>query len=227
MIELALVGFVLGLSGIPHCAAMCGPLAVVCGRDRLVQWQLGRASSYMLLGALAGAFGDVLPGPTWLPFVVSILLLTYFAISIGGLAPEPGSLSFIRAAGAATASRKGGLGGYLFGVANGLIPCAMVYAALGLALGTASATLGVLVMSMFATGTIVSFQLLGRLARHLPVGKPGARKVVAAVALACGVFVISFRQFGGDHHQHHGVTSVDQQEAGGSSSRSGVQGHEN
>jgi len=60
----------LGLSSMPHCAAMCGPLsAAVCTRSggprAPLRYQIGRALGYTLAGVIAARFGlavsDVLP----------------------------------------------------------------------------------------------------------------------------------------------------------------------
>ena len=66
---------------------MCGGFASTVGSrpSGAAAWHLGRLSTYALLGALAGAVGQVLPGPSWLPAVVATVLLCWFALAIAGL----------------------------------------------------------------------------------------------------------------------------------------------
>ncbi len=53
--------FITAFLGSWHCAAMCGPIACLAqNRGQLISYQLGRLTSYSLLGALAGALGQAL-----------------------------------------------------------------------------------------------------------------------------------------------------------------------
>jgi sulfite exporter TauE/SafE len=50
-----------GFLGSWHCAAMCGPIACLAqSRGQLLAYQLGRVTSYTVLGVLAGTLGRVL-----------------------------------------------------------------------------------------------------------------------------------------------------------------------
>ncbi|HSM06730.1 MAG TPA: sulfite exporter TauE/SafE family protein, partial [Longimicrobiales bacterium] len=62
-----------GLVGSPHCMGMCGGFAVACGagRDRGLSWHAGRLATYMALGGVAGAAGAAIPGPSWVPAILS------------------------------------------------------------------------------------------------------------------------------------------------------------
>ncbi|MFW6051691.1 MAG: sulfite exporter TauE/SafE family protein, partial [Myxococcota bacterium] len=60
-------GAAAGLASVPHCAAMCGPLAAYAcarggGRGAPAWYQLGRTASYGALGALAGGLGHAVTG---------------------------------------------------------------------------------------------------------------------------------------------------------------------
>ncbi|MGY8799350.1 MAG: hypothetical protein ACKVG4_11285 [Longimicrobiales bacterium] len=52
---------------------MCGPFALPSrGRaSHTAAWHSGKLMTYELLGAAAGAFGAVFPGPTWVVGVTS------------------------------------------------------------------------------------------------------------------------------------------------------------
>ena len=132
---LFLAAFLSGLAGSLHCVAMCGGFAATAGSRPAgaAAWQLGRLSTYMLLGAVAGAVGQAIPGPAWLPAAVAMVLLTWFALAIAGLVPEPRvRIPGLVQAGAGFARREGLGSRYLFGMTTGLLPCGLVYAALAL-----------------------------------------------------------------------------------------------
>ena len=59
MSELSAVAVVAGLIGSIHCIGMCGSFAVACGGTARQSffWHAGRLTTYMILDALAGAFG--------------------------------------------------------------------------------------------------------------------------------------------------------------------------
>ena len=41
-------------------------------------------ATYAIMGALAGAFGSMIPGPAWVGAVVGGVLITWFAASLAG-----------------------------------------------------------------------------------------------------------------------------------------------
>ncbi len=57
-----IAGAAAGLASVPHCTAMCGPLAAYAcsgrpGASGQSRYQLGRFISYSVLGAIAGTLG--------------------------------------------------------------------------------------------------------------------------------------------------------------------------
>lgn len=82
-------GVVLGLVSLPHCAAMCGPLATFASLEggseaslgRAARYQLGRTTGYALLGALAGAVGA--PLTSMLPLSIETLASASLALALG------------------------------------------------------------------------------------------------------------------------------------------------
>ena len=90
-------------------------------------------------------------------------------------------------------SKRGRGARYVFGVANGLLPCGMVYAALGLAVATGSPVWGGLVMILFGVGTI---PLLAALASGLERALGGGqrrRRVAALLVLITGLLAVVLR----------------------------------
>jgi len=86
-----MAGTVAGLGSVPHCAAMCGPLAAyACGRAPgaggpagavvgPLRYQLGRMLGYAVLGALAGGFGGVLAAQLSVPWGRAVVSWTLAA----------------------------------------------------------------------------------------------------------------------------------------------------
>jgi sulfite exporter TauE/SafE len=112
---------------------MCGGFAASCGdRPRsLAAWNLGRLTGYAVLGALAGAAGDLLPGPPWLPALVATLFLLWFALGLAGVVAEPSFVApVLLRAWTRVAQSPGVAARFAFGLANGFLPCGLVYAAL-------------------------------------------------------------------------------------------------
>lgn len=197
MISLLAGAVLAGLIGSPHCVAMCGGFAATCARTPAgaAAWHLGRLTTYALLGAVAALAGHALPGPPWVSAVVSAVLLTWFAGALAGLLPEPrlvlpgvGDAMNRLMASDAPASR------YLFGMANGLLPCGLVYAALALPVALGSVPLGALAMVLFGLGTIPALATLAAgLARLLRQGL-WPRRLLAAGMLIVGLWSIAARE---------------------------------
>lgn len=144
----------LGLAGTPHCVGMCGPFAAATGDlPELAAWNVGRLVSYATLGAVAGAFGAVIPGPVWVGPVVAGLLITWSAASIVGWTRPlhlalPGVRNLARGG-----NRTGLVAKATLGVASGLLPCGLVHAAMALAVAAGTPLAGALAMLAFGLGT--------------------------------------------------------------------------
>ncbi len=197
MIALLVGAFVAGLIGSPHCLAMCGGFAAACSRTPAgaAAWHLGRLTTYAALGALAALFGHALPGPAWATAAVSTALLVWFTGALAGLLPEPrfampglGSTMTRLLPTDAPASR------YLFGLANGLLPCGLVYAALALAVALGSAPLGAAAMVLFGLGTVPALAVLAAGFTRLLRRGLWPRRLLATGLLMVGLWSIAARE---------------------------------
>lgn len=173
---LALVGamFLAGLAGgATHCVGMCGPFVIAqtlqdppAGRlarlagVQLIPYQLGRATGYSLLGAVAGAaFGlmsvTIAPAALAAPLVLAALLMLGQAVP--GLSlpwrlptlPIPAPLRALLLQGATSPRRR-----FLLGLMLSALPCGLLYAALATAAASGSALAGALAMLAFVAGTV-------------------------------------------------------------------------
>lgn len=214
---LVLSALVMGLLGSTHCVVMCGGVVSVLhggltqlGRAERVTaarlalgYNAGRIASYSAAGAIAGAFGALVDRVPALHgaelglrlgaglFMVGLGLYLagawrrFSAIERAGLPlwrhiePIARALLPIRTLPASVA----------LGALWGWMPCGLVYAALGLALGTGSAVGGAFAMVAFGFGTLPTLLTMGafasRVARLLRVA--WVRRVAGAVVVAFGL----------------------------------------
>lgn len=199
---IALVG------GFGHCIGMCGGIVLAfsgklanqsASKGRIVGfhflYNLGRISTYVLLGALVGGLGSMfsLNGTLrGLLFLIAGVLMILAGFSLFGklkfLTLLEHSLQnsqwyqtrFQRALNLESAWSL-----YILGILNGLLPCGFVYAFLFSAAGSASIVKGALVMLVFGIATIVPLLLFGLLANTI-LYKPFVRKLamnLAAIAI--------------------------------------------
>jgi uncharacterized protein len=163
------VAWVLG-----HCPGMCGPLVLGLGFPsvlRLLAYQAGKAVTYALLGAVAGALGGValLALRQWAPVLLITLALGMGTAGVLGLrrrgldqTPVPG---FLQAALRRWAAGRNGP--FLLGLILAFLPCGVVVWALGLAIAAADPWHGALLMLgliVLNTPVLVAVQLAGQAA---------------------------------------------------------------
>ena len=193
--------FLAGFAGsLGHCAAMCGPFVLsqvacrlevlpaqamsewgrLCG-SLLASYHCGRATTYGVLGALAGWFSGqfgALTGVRWLSVALLALaaagLLAVAGIRLGGKRTAAGRLSRGLAAGSALArlarplwQGAGPVGwrSYVLGLALGFLPCGLLYSAVAAAAATRDPMAGAMGLLAFAAGTVPALVAVG-LAGH-------------------------------------------------------------
>lgn len=155
MIELLLTGLI----GSLHCVGMCGGFVLALDRPGRVPWRrigvqgaflAGKACTYVLLGALAGALGASALRAPWFSAaqvalaVVAGLLMVAAGLQLAGLLRSfplgslfgPGS-AYDRAV-RAVANARTPAAPFAMGSLTGLLPCPLVYAFLAAALATGS-----------------------------------------------------------------------------------------
>ncbi len=168
-----------GLLGSAHCVGMCGGFVLTLGTTtrswqsnlaRQISYALGRIFVYTFLGGFAGFAGWHLGRGGWFVFAQATLavLAGVFLIAEGlfsaGLIPRPfagqktcpGANVFGQLLRARDLSNV-----FLGGLANGLLPCGLVYAYLALAASWGGPLGGMAVMALFGLGTIPSMVMTG------------------------------------------------------------------
>jgi sulfite exporter TauE/SafE len=194
-----------GLVGSPHCVGMCGSFALACGGriTHTVAWHSGKTLTYAALGAMAGLAGASVPGPTWVATAVSAALVVWFAAGLAGIVPEPGLRIPGLARLATRAARRGDVvSRFVFGAANGLLPCGLVYAALGVAVASGNPLTGAVAMAAFGAATVPALATFGLGVRRLAGQRPWIRRALAVVVLLAGLWVV-FQRHGMDSNMSH------------------------
>jgi sulfite exporter TauE/SafE len=208
--EIVAAALLTGLLATPHCAAMCGSFASVCSRTRAgsIAWHAGRGTMYALLGAVAGGAGAIAPGPPWLPAAVSAVLFLWFALSLAGVAPQRTySLPGLRYA-ARLLRAPQPIARFGFGMLNGLLPCAMVYAALALAIASASPLHGAAAMLVFGAATVPGLAFLSLTMQRFARRGMWQRRAIAVLVLVVGAWSIMHRVSAArDENAHHHVSA--------------------
>lgn len=205
----------MGLAGSGHCLAMCGGLAGAMGLHqsplRLLIYNLGRISSYMLAGALVGgaalAVADIhhqgLIVVRFLAGLMMILLALY-------LTRVWMVLSVLEKAGAILWRRLQPLSRqfppnsptprlWIAGMIWGWLPCGLVYSALSWAALSGHPANGALTMLAFGLGTLPSMLLFGVFSRTLAkvVRSAGFRWVAGGILAVYGIVtcVVAWQQW--------------------------------
>ncbi len=203
------------LVGSPHCAGMCGGLMLFAlGADReqpkghrlrlQLAYHLGRLTSYIILGAAAGAvgaaidFGGRFAGIQRSAAIVAGILMIGFGLAMlaraagwrtGRLAlPAPVRRTFEQAHRFAFTLQPTSRA-LTIGLLTALLPCGWLYAFAFTAAGTASPLWGAAVLAVFWLGTVPLMAALGAgiqtltgpLRNHLPV-------ITALAVTAVGVY---------------------------------------
>lgn len=183
----------LGLLGSAHCAGMCGGFYVIAGRKNWVRrlpYLLGKTSTYVALGAVAGSLGSLASMysriGSALTVTIGIALIVSGLIWIGWV-PRT-------AIGDKLGQRIGRIVGrvlgraehvtpYVLGLANGLLPCGLTMGAVGLAATTANPISAMSMMAVFGLATIPGLAMFGLLVGRFGSALQRRSHVVGGVAL--------------------------------------------
>jgi sulfite exporter TauE/SafE len=202
--------FLMAIAGsLVHCSAMCGPFVlgqVVADAETvpasgygewrrlagaaLLPYHLGRATTYIALGALGGAITSVFIATTAFGWLAGVLLLVAAALMVAQAFGYAASVDSPLTAGLARlagplANARSSAARYALGVVLGFLPCGLLYGALAGAAGTSSPAWGAIAMAAFSAGTMPALVVVGwagALARHRL--KEAARWVTAPLLLA-------------------------------------------
>lgn len=164
--------FTVGLLTSIHCIAMCGGINIsLCnqyGSDKAFKpsllYNLGRVTSYTVIGGLVGGIGSVLTLTGQFRGYVTIAVSTVMVLMALNMLkllavklPSSKGIKPLRNLYAKLANK----GPYLVGLANGFMPCGPLQSMQLYALGTGSILVGAMSMFYFSLGTVPLMFLLG------------------------------------------------------------------
>lgn len=173
-----IAGFILGATGSLHCIGMCGPLSLALPVHHLAKtkrffalltYQMGRIATYSLIGFVLGWTGHriyIAGYQQWFSIIMGILILAMAAFYF--LNKTLIRFSFLdkfyfriqKLIAHFLVSAKNPLGFFFAGMANGLLPCGMVYIAMASALSFPSVTESTAFMALFGAGTLPAMMMV-------------------------------------------------------------------
>jgi uncharacterized protein len=170
-----IAGFTLGLFGSLHCVGMCGPLALALPAPHTgsnkhilpsVFYNAGRVVTYSLLGLLFGFIGksfSLIGYQQLLSIIAGSIMLLMTVLYFGfrqSYQPQWFQNFTWKIQRVIASSLQRNRNSFCTGMANGLLPCGMVYAAIAGALVSKSLMASVLFMASFGMATIPAMLLL-------------------------------------------------------------------
>ncbi len=223
-----ITAILIGLLGSSHCIGMCGGIvgALNGGIQQFgkpspgklfpfhIAYNIGRISSYVLVGLLAGFIGSTLIEVGVSPMVGS-LIAAFFMIALGLYLTDwwRGLVWFERAGGhlwkylqplgqkllPVTSLPKA----LMLGLIWGWLPCGMVYAAVGWSLTSGSALQGAWLMFGFGLGTLPALLLAGASLQRLGnwTRNQTARRVAGSLVIMFGLYS-GWMAFANPNHAH-------------------------
>lgn len=208
MWQAIIAGGALGLMSSFHCVGMCGPLALSLPIQHLpapqrylalLLYNSGRIITYTLLGLLLGLAGRQLfisGGQQWLSIVLGVLILivalNYYLFKNLWEPRWMQSFHYKIQGWMGQLLQSASLTSFLFlGMANGLLPCGMVYIAVAGALSTASLTESVGFMMSFGLATLPAMLLLSLAGMHINLSvRRSIKKVMPLMVAFVAVLLI-------------------------------------
>lgn len=205
MLEINLA-FSLGLLSSLHCIGMCGPISLALPIGKLsyfgksislLIYNLGRILTYSTLGLLIALFGKYL-SPSYLQQDISkflgiavIIASILFIIKPKLLVQDNYFFKVVKRELTKLFQRRSYPVYLLIGMLNGLLPCAMVYMAIGTAITLESKFSSILFMCVFGLGTMPAMLLIGFGGGvWLNQFKSKISRVVPFIAIAYGFMLI-------------------------------------
>lgn len=201
-------GLGIGLAGSFHCVGMCGPLALSLPfrgnsfaerLSQIVQYNLGRAITYALLGMLAGAVGStsqVLGFQKYLSIILGIAILLFLFLPklfrrSSVYFQLPGYNRVQSAIGSRLRSQQRWYTFFGVGMLNGLLPCGLVYLAIAAAMATGAILPGAALMFFFGLGTFPLMMAFLAFGQSIPLNwRIRMRKAVPAFVFITAVLMI-------------------------------------
>ena len=166
--------FLIGLAGSVHCVGMCGPLALAipgASKDkgftfflRTIAYQISRISGYGVLGLIVGFFSQGMQFTGVQPYFSLLSGILLLFLGFFGIIPEVNAFSkypiiqhfqvkINRIIGTVMTNEHFSTP-FVLGFLNAMLPCGMIYIALGTGLSSGNMSEGALYLISFGLGTL-------------------------------------------------------------------------
>lgn len=203
-----LAGFLLGLASNFHCIGMCGPIAIAIPVNRsnnltialgALQYNLGRITTYAILGLLIGSIGITINTfgiLQWLSIIAGFGLILYawrkyFQNIVSLKLPSTGIQPILNKGLGKIIKSKSPFKLLFLGALNGLLPCGMVFVALGNALLTGNVIPSALAMIAFGIGTLPAMIALTFMANKINASaRKKLNRIVPYMLTLVGLLII-------------------------------------
>lgn len=204
-IAILISALILGLASSLHCVGMCGPLVMSVPVQHLptgkkisgiLLYHVGRIVVYVFLGSIAGIVGWRIYAAGWqqiFSIVMGVLILLmlsghFFLNKLHGTNWLNQKITRLMSW---SLKQHSYLGMFIMGVANGLLPCGMVYIAITGAMATTTISGAVLFMLFFGLGTLPALVSLAFWGSRLSwQTRQSMRKVVPYVMALTAILLI-------------------------------------
>lgn len=215
-----MIALVAGFAGSFHCVGMCGGFA--CGLAQInagskssflvrsLLYNCGRLVTYAFIGSLAGAFGAALTGSGSMVLSVEIgiaqrvlsvaagLLMLFMAVELFGLRKHVPK-SWARLGGETFAAvfrtllvSRSPAAPLVLGVANGFLPCPLVFAFAATAAATGAVEPAVLTMTAFGLGTFPAMIFMSAVGGLMsPVVRTWGVRLAGTFVLVIGLITLA------------------------------------
>ena len=206
---LPFLAITMGLMSSFHCIGMCGPIALALPVQKGNSWQIfaglsvyniGRAISYAMLGAVIGSVSSSLVWIGYLRYLsvlAGILMLAYvFWPSKQDRYFHPPkfwqqAVNKVKKGMSEMLRSRKLHGWFMLGMLNGLLPCGMVYLALISSVTTGSISGGGTFMLLFGIGTLPMMMAVGFFKNWFtPVLRTRIRKLTPVMLVVAGIWLV-------------------------------------
>ncbi len=171
-VKIIIIALTIGLTSSLHCVGMCGPIALSLGLSaenrlkfslRNLTYQLGRVTTYTILGAILGIIGESfsLAGlQNYLSIAIGVLMIVmvltpqFYENGITAIKPINSIMIQVKMKLGKYLIKKDNSSLYIVGLLNGLLPCGSVYATLTAAVAMGSIFKSASFMFFFGLGTL-------------------------------------------------------------------------
>lgn len=204
--------FFIGFAAQTHCVGMCGPVIGILGMNNsykripaAILYNLGRISTYTLLGVIGGLIAASVSDITTIQYVIRYIagaIMIFIALQLFGMPQFLGIIErpfqYIWKPLQKFSQRffpiRTALGTYTVGMIWGLLPCGAVYGPLAVAMGAGSVAKSAGIMFAFGLGTLpimIGLAIFGTFVGHF-FAKKGIRMIAGIIVLIMAIYYLGW-----------------------------------